>query len=138
MGAMWYEITGDSWIVDVRVASVGPGAGGYLAKYLIKGNKQRSQLEAMGFIRRYTRSRGFPAGLQMRRRGTVEKAWARTGFAYGKKFLKAEEEARTNPLFEQVGTDMAKVMAEERKRLRMVSVLEGFGNAGNNGAVRAR
>jgi len=33
---MWHEITGDSFIVDIRIAS--PGHAGYLAKYIAKNN----------------------------------------------------------------------------------------------------
>lgn len=60
---LWFEITGDSFIVDVRPIQRTPhGVSLYLAKYLMKGGfgEQRQILNAIGFNRRWSRSRDFP------------------------------------------------------------------------------
>ncbi len=71
---LWYEVTGDSYVVDVRpIIGDAKGVSLYLAKYLMKGalGEQRQLLESIGFSRRWSRTRGFPWP-EVRLRGSVE------------------------------------------------------------------
>ena len=56
----WLFVTGDSYIVDVRPVSKAKEIGHYLGKYLAKGYAHREKLEALGFNRRWSASRGWP------------------------------------------------------------------------------
>ena len=60
VGAQWLETTGDSYIVAVRKVDTAGGVARYLAKYMQKSFDQRDELEAMGFSRRYSKSRNWP------------------------------------------------------------------------------
>lgn len=73
----WYEITGDSFIVQVDRVYNAKGAGSYLSKYFSKGFGDRGDLEARGFKRRYSFSRNFPKLERMQYLGTKEEQWVR-------------------------------------------------------------
>ncbi len=61
VSAEWERITGDSYIIDLR-PSLGPyGVAAYLGKYLTKQMGDRTELANLGFIRRWSRSRGWPS-----------------------------------------------------------------------------
>ncbi len=76
----WYRITGDTWITDVREISTAQKAGSYVASYIKKGMVTWSKLEALGFERRYSKSRDWPvSGIWMRGK---ELPWVSTGFGY--------------------------------------------------------
>ncbi len=81
LSRVWYRITGDSWITDVREISTAAKAGSYVASYIKKGMVAWSKLEALGFKRRYSRSCDWPvSGIWMR---GSELPWAVSGFEYG-------------------------------------------------------
>ncbi len=81
LSRIWYGITGDSWITDVRQISTSQKAGQYVATYIKKGMVAWSKLEALGFKRRYSRSRDWPvSGIWLRGK---ELPWAVSGFEYG-------------------------------------------------------
>lgn len=80
---LWLKATRDSYIVDVRPVWSSRGAARYLVKYLIKGMGQRMALESLGFVRRWSRSRGWPAD-RVRLRGTVEDGWRDVSWVPGR------------------------------------------------------
>lgn len=65
ISALWEQANdGASWVADVRKATSPNGAADYLGKYLLKTmvNTVRDRLAALGFARRYSRSRSWPVG----------------------------------------------------------------------------
>ncbi len=80
LSRLWYGITGDSWITDVRPIASSEKAGSYVASYIKKGMRTWSQLEALGFKRRYSKSSDWPvSGIWMR---GSELPWHSDGFGY--------------------------------------------------------
>ncbi len=114
---VWYAVTGDSWIVDVREVYGPKGAAIYLCKYVRKGmyGREREAIEAKGYKRRYMATRGWPRGAQMKRYGTVAKVWQRVQFEKGHVDQTRVDETGKHPFMRQVGTDMAKYLIRRRK-----------------------
>lgn len=71
----WYGITGDSWVVDCRPVWGASGAASYLFKYLEKGFAVRTDLEALGFKRRWSCSRDWPSPEKMQFAVTLAQGW---------------------------------------------------------------
>ena len=82
VSGVWLRVTGDSWIVDATPVAGAGGAGGYLAKYMRKGSLNRVLIERLGFVRRWSSSRGWPGSGRMRLRQTMEGGWAKSDFSY--------------------------------------------------------
>lgn len=112
----WYEVTGHSYVVDARRVRGKFGIASYLSKYLVKsyGGDTRERLEDAGFLRRYSCSRNWPRGAHMKRRGTIEKSWRVEGWEKGHKREIVVKAARSLREMEQVGTDMAQKLADDR------------------------
>ena len=62
-GREWHRVTGDSYIVAVRAIWEARGAVNYMAKYLQKTFDLREDMEARGWIRRYSCSRNWPRSM---------------------------------------------------------------------------
>lgn len=72
----WFDITGESFIVDVaRIYDAG-GCAAYLNKYLLKNFSNRKALKALGYYRRFTTSRNWPREPLARFRGSVDHRWS--------------------------------------------------------------
>ena len=133
LSAVWYNVTGDSWIVDVRKVGSREGAAWYLCKYLGKTlyGEGREAIAEVGYSRRYMASGNWPRGSQMRRRGTVEKKWVRTSWARGEGVMQHTlDKSRHHSLMEQMGTDLAKDFKLEKARKRLASLHETLRNGG--------
>lgn len=96
---VWYDITGDSYIVFCEDVFSPAGAAVYLAKYLMKGfGGYRGEMEERGFKRRWSRSRNWPKA-DVSLEGTVNDRWFSTEFwiedgvggAYARESAKASE-----------------------------------------------
>jgi len=125
---IWEEVTGDSFVVDVsRVRHAGRTAN-YLVGYLKKGMRDHSDLEALGFKRRWARSRNWPSGHALRLRGTAEGGWQLSKVVVTRKIdriwrWKLEEEAGNVSdceRIEQVGTNYALALNAERRNAAVV------------------
>jgi len=57
---LWYEVTGDSFVVDARQIAGADGAARYMTKYLVKGMMTWDELSELGFMRRWSTSRNWP------------------------------------------------------------------------------
>ncbi len=114
MSRTWYAVTKDSFVVDVRTIYDIEGACWYLAKYLAKAmyGTKRLQIEAKGYKRRYMCSSKWPRGAQMKRLGTLLKAWVDHGFGYGPPNEYLTDWSSKQELMRQCGTDMAKELRE--------------------------
>lgn len=133
MSRCWFEVTKDSFVVDVRKVYDVDGAAWYLAKYLLKNmyGGKRLQLQERGYSRRYMASAKWPRGGQMKRVGTVMRLWVGNSFQYGdfgvdQEFLDWSEK---QPLMEQVGTNMAKKAIEAMKFKKAKRLVGAFKNA---------
>ncbi len=71
----WEEVTGDSFVVDASRIRDNGGSAGYVTKYLMKAFRQRVDLAARGFKRRYAFSRGWPKVERMQLAETVGVGW---------------------------------------------------------------
>ena len=80
LSRVWHIVTGNSWHVHTTPVMSAKGAGGYLAKYMAKGGSQRELLEAAGFERRFSSSRGWPATGTMQLEQTLGRGWKDTAF----------------------------------------------------------
>lgn len=129
---LWYKVTKDSYVVDVTAIYDPSGAAWYLCKYLKKGmyGKARYALEARGYKRRYWRSNNWVSDVQLRRKGTIDKVWQRVTFAYGGGFEWLINHTKDHPMLEQIGTDLAKDMAESTRRNKSATFYEKVRNSG--------
>lgn len=132
----WLEITGDSYIVDVRPVLGAYGAAAYLGKYLVKGLMDREELESLGFKRRWSCSNNWPRA-DVVLQGTDQGRWARVQFIGGmeagaeKLALEAEDSA-SSPLLDRVGDPVAvayeRKMVVKAKRAKLKGVIKGVKN----------
>lgn len=74
LARLWLDITGDSNVVHVSDIMSPAGAAGYVAKYLAK-TLLSNDLEALGYTRRWSRSRDWPGDAEVRLKGTVDSVW---------------------------------------------------------------
>ena len=76
----WFGVTGDSYIVHGTDVYSARGAGGYMAKYLLKGfDGERAR--ALGMRRRWSTSKGWPGSGHME---LDVDGWLVRNFQYGK------------------------------------------------------
>lgn len=80
LSRVWEAVTGDSWIVYCVPVTSPDRAGNYLLKYMAKGMGKRGNLEALGFKRRWSTSRGWPGKGRIRLRQSLPDGpgWAHT------------------------------------------------------------
>ncbi len=78
----WYTVTGDSYIVHGTPVTSAVGAGSYLAKYMTK-EFENERASALGMVRRWSSSRGWPGSGRLRLLQTEKGGWDRTSFGYG-------------------------------------------------------
>lgn len=121
---MWFEITGDSYIVHVMEIVGAAGAASYMAKYVAKTFDGRIA-EGLGMRRRWSSSGGFPFGgliklAQTEKGGWKTRTWRKTidGEAGG-----------PEDLLERVGD--LEVLAMTRKRKLKGLAMELAGKVGN-------
>lgn len=130
----WFDATGDSWVVNAK-RIVGPeGAAAYLAKYLTKAVRQRNVLEALGFSRRWSRSRNWPGGEQMELKATKDGRWVATAFVYrgAPMWERFEENARISSgslLMQRTGTELADKLGKRRRKRALLGKVKGYQNA---------
>lgn len=111
----WRDVTKDSWLVHTVPVMEGPGAGGYMAKYLTKTFGIESRMEVLGMSRRWSTSRGFPKwDLCLK-----NKEWLLVMHHAG---FSSADEYGTPELLEREGTDVVKMISERRKARRVVRV----------------
>ncbi len=119
LSRVWQSITGDSYMVFAVPVYGSSGAANYVAKYLIKGEMHRKELEALGFKRRFSISRKWPGGKRLRLYGTEIGAWVSTSFEYGHKEpdMEAMGHRQDSGLLSRVGDPVAMEL-DRRSRLR--------------------
>lgn len=130
----WYAITKDSWVVDCRAVWSAAGASAYIFKYLDKGFDDRAALEALGFKRRWSCSRNWPAPERMQYMVTMSKGWQHTQFykrGINDDFLKEEViRSERSPYAMKVGTPLAEMYEGRVKKQRVKAMYERIvGNA---------
>jgi hypothetical protein len=130
----WRDVTGDSYVVDVRAVVGAGGAAKYLSKYLTKAVMQRDELEEMGFKRMFQTSRNWPGFERLRLAGTARGDWVKTEFGYkgvvgSAGFQSQAENDIDNPLGSRVGSPLAKFFADRGMKKRKLSIIEGIYNA---------
>lgn len=112
---LWYAITGDSFVVHAVPVLGAAGAAAYLGKYLVKTMLHRDKLLALGFKRRWSRSRNWPTG-EVHLRGselgweTVEFSWKGGAFHNQAEALAVACEG--SYLLEQLGDDVVSGLQE--------------------------
>lgn len=119
LSRVWKDITGDSWVVFAVPVYGSSGAANYLAKYLMKNEMHREELEALGFKRRFSISRKWPGGKRLRLYGTEIGAWSGSWFEYGyrKPDMEAMGHRQDSGLMHRVGDKVA-MEVDRRNRLR--------------------
>lgn len=131
---IWQGITG-SYVVDATlVKGAGSVAGYMVSEYLQKGMYDHDELEARGFIRRWSASVNWPGGSRIVLAQTAMGGWnyaqwiggntSRKGWAHD--YAVSSERSR-DPLLVRVGTDLAKKMSDRKKRRGLVKFAEGIG-----------
>lgn len=133
LSEVWRGIT-ESWIVHTVPVVGARGAGKYLQKYMAKGHGQREELEAMGFSRRWSSSRGWPGSGRVRLRRTVEGGWKNVDFLRKNQrgFGSIKLEDKESDLYERVGTDLAVALGARNQRERVVGTLRRLQGAEAN------
>jgi len=133
---LWFDCTGDSYVVDARHVLGANGAAAYLGKYLVKGMVHRNILEELGFARRWSKSRNWPAKEVMQLKGTADDIWIRQDFGWkgvaGSQIMARDAANRGfNVLGIRVGTAMAEEMSKKTTRRRALGQIKGLFNASN-------
>lgn len=129
MSRVWESITG-AWHVHTAPVTGAAGAAGYLGKYLSKGAYVRQGLEALGFKRRWSSSRGWPGNGRLRLKQTMEGGWDYVdmfpGAGRGRQHLEDHyTEVSDKGLAVRVGTDIAVALAKRGRMKRIVGNLQG-------------
>lgn len=135
LSKIWWDITKDSYVTDAKLIYNIDGAAWYLVKYMRKGmyGRVREELDRRGFVRRYDTTRAWPRGLQMRRRGTIQKAWlGGTTFVPGHVSTWLVQSSKTKYLMEQMGTDMAHKFKLKGLQRRVTNLHEKIRHANNH------
>lgn len=128
ISVVWHGITGDSFVCDVSGIRSLEGVANYVQKYMGKTMFERAELEGLGFRRRWSASRNWPRGAQLRLRGTEEGAWLQVTVVsakqlreqpwarkwHGELAVRAEEDSGKE-LVQSVGTDLG--LELQRKRI---------------------
>lgn len=117
--------------MDVRPIVSAIGAANYLGKYLTKtygtDNKMRAQLEARGFLRRFSKSNNWPGDFLMRREGTVEKSWVLRGYRKGHVgTVRQVAESQNVPEARQFGNDVQLFLVAHKKVLRGIKKIDNY------------
>lgn len=125
MARMWWEVTGDSWVVDVREVSSPGGCAAYLGKYLGKSMADyRFRLLELGYLRRFQRSNNWPAVERMQFEATIEdlweedKQWHKDAVVLPGYLMDGTPEASGFNRFKRVGTAMAERSLKGAKRAK--------------------
>lgn len=112
----WFAVTGDSYLVHAVPVHSGKGAGSYLGKYLRKGMQVRAELEALGFKRRWSSSRGWPGGGRIRLAQTLNGGWAEIVYLPGhSRYDSSYPDGSKEP---RVGEDVTLALAKRREQRR--------------------
>lgn len=130
---LWYEATGDSYVVDAREVMGARGAAVYLAKYLTKSAMSFDRLEDLGFKRRWSRSRNWPGGEKLQLRQTVEGGWAKIVWSARNGSSDREEEwarrSEGHGLGARIGDNLSFSEDERKVRLAELAQVERITNA---------
>ena len=134
LASFWLSITGDSFVVDSRLILGPSGAANYLVKYLTKSFDSRSDLEALGFHRRWSCSRNWPSPQRLQFKHTRDGTWSSTHFISPKfsneRYLHARSlDDQHSPLAERVGSPLAHLAEAKRKRHNTKKLLRRFQRA---------
>lgn len=113
MSRVWKEITGDSFIIHTTPVLGAKGAAAYLSKYMAKGLDDRSKLESLGFLRRWSRSRNWPTGDPPHFALTDSGGWLRVAWHLPTDSLRARAALPNN--LRRVGDDLVLAIMEKRK-----------------------
>lgn len=124
----WYEMTGDSYIVDVTPVLGAKGAAAYLTKYLVKAMMSWDVLYQLGFRRRWSASNNWPRAVT-EMAGTHDLRWVKSEFINGgtleAKVARQEAESGTNSyLRDMVGDSVILDMAKRERRRGIASRLK--------------
>lgn len=90
----------------------------------MKAFEDREELERRGFARRYTTSRGWPAG-RLRMQGTVDERWQTREFVGIPSVVLGERvlETQNRAIGQSVGTDLALALGERVSNRRTRSAI---------------
>lgn len=131
----WLTVTGESFIVQVMDVAGAAGAASYLAKYLTKGVHQREELEALGFVRRWSCSANWPRTKVAVR--AIEDGYVETtkyvGAGSPGSLVAAQDAADDvgHPLLQLTGDRVLLDDIEKRNRKRLIGIFGGALNANN-------
>jgi hypothetical protein len=121
---IWREVTRDSFIVDVQLVMGAAGAAGYLAKYLLKGVMHREELEALGFKRRWTRSRGWPSPEPLQLWGTEKERWKDRQWSATETTLPEEVAGHIDLV--RVGDNLALKLGDKKRKKGLENMYRGL------------
>lgn len=132
----WFNETGDSYVVAVRLVQGPAGAASYITKYMVKAITHREVLYGLGFKRLFSTSRNWPGLAKMQLKGTADDKWTRTEFQYAgragaKVFEDHAELTKDSPLADRVGTPLAQYFEAKIKKAHGKKILKGITNAAN-------
>ena len=116
-----------SFNTDVRAVYAPSGAGAYLGQYLSKGEMDRPQLERLGFMRRFSRSRGWPSDEPLMLRGTLDKSWSEVSWSHdpeAEKYGSVVSASIGSPFLERVGGRFYLALMEKGRRRAGLKRLE--------------
>lgn len=130
----WFDVTGESFVVDAILVHGAAGAGAYLTKYLTKGLIKRDALMKLGFLRLFSTSRNWPGLEKMQLARTERGEWIGQTFVYadrpgGKEFKEQAERDRTSPMARRVGTPLAEYFGEQLRRSKGNKVIRKVMNS---------
>lgn len=124
LAGKWYDITGDSFVVNAKPVVSSRKAGGYLAKYIVK-SVDSTGLAKLGFKKNWTRSRNWPGCDKL----VLQVAeWDSTEFRYKRdaevnRYEKEIEISEEHPLARKTGSPEAwesDAKAEKDRRYHQV------------------
>jgi hypothetical protein len=135
----WFEVTGDSWVVDCRPVVGSAGAGAYIGRYLATDFTKHERLVELGYSRRYNRSLNWPHTERMEFAATQEGRWTHVGRRDGDAWKYGEvrmDSVAAGKIWPRVGTEMAQkyeLRARKRAAFKRLASFSKIGEDERNG-----
>lgn len=131
---VWLDVTdGSSYIVDVREIWGPAGLVSYLQKYFVKGMLIRDEMESLGFVRRWSRSRNWPSD-RLTLSGIDENTVVVSGWT-PQSTTDADEAVRRSDghaLLSRNGTDLALALGQDRDAKRQIADIRRLTSVGTS------
>ncbi len=127
LSRLWWDITGESFIVHATPVISARGAAAYVSKYIAKTMYNRQAFLDLGISRRWSSSRGYPGAGRLRLAQTDRGGWVSHEYQHGPLILAwTDPEWLDTPLLERNGNDLRLRLTAKNTLKSTVNKLKGM------------